>query len=239
MSDVLRSTTFQLAFNGNDGITGVRTFTKTVRDADAAVAKLNEILGENATVTVKNVKSKAELARQAQQVVREFERSAKKTQELTQEYSTLATMVGKTSDEIEQLNAVARLGSSATEAQKKQVLDSVIAYQQLRDGTEGANGSMRNFRGVMQNAGWQIQDTVVQLQMGTSAFMVMSQQGSQFASAFGPTGAVLGAVIEAARLAGAPDSAAFLETLRAHRVDPAVNSNRAQGPQLVEPCAVT
>jgi N-acetylglucosamine kinase-like BadF-type ATPase len=30
---------------------------------------------------------------------------------------------------------------------------------------------------------------------------------------------VLGAVIEAARLAGAPDSTAFLETLRAHRVD--------------------
>lgn len=202
MSDVLRSTTFQLAFNGKDGITGVRTFTSSVRDADAAVAKLNEILGENATVTVKNVKSKAELARQAQQVVKEFERSAKQTEALTRHYTQLAANIDKTSDELEQLNAVARLGSNASEAQKKQVLDSVIAYQQLRDKTDGAGGSMRNFRGVAQNLGWQMQDTVVQLQMGTSAFMVLSQQGSQFASAFGPTGAVIGAVIAVAGVVG-------------------------------------
>jgi len=70
------------------------------------------------------------------------------------------------------------------------------------DGSNGANGSLRDFRGVMQNAGWQIQDTVVQLQMGTSAFMVLSQQGSQFASAFGPTGAVIGAVIAVAGVIG-------------------------------------
>ena len=202
MSDVLRSTTFQLAFNGKDGITGVRTFTSSVRDADAAVAKLNEILGENATVTVKNVKSKAELARQAQQVVKEFERSAKQTEALTRHYTQLAANIDKTSDELEQLNAVARLGANASEAQKKQVLDSVIAYQQLRDKTDGAGGSMHNFRGVAQNLGWQMQDTVVQLQMGTSAFMVLSQQGSQFASAFGPTGAVIGAVIAVAGVVG-------------------------------------
>jgi len=202
MSNVLRSTTFQLEFNGADGITGVRTFTKTVLDADAAVEELSKTLGANATVTIKNVKTKADLVREAQAIVKEFDRTAKQTQAVTREYSTLASMVGKTADEIEQLNAIARLGSGATEAQKKQVLDSVIAYQQLRDGTEGANGSMRNFRGVMQNAGWQLQDTVVQLQMGTSAFMVLSQQGSQFASAFGPTGVVVGAVIAVAGVVG-------------------------------------
>jgi len=96
MTDVLRSTTFQLAFNGADGITGVRTFTKTVRDADAAVAELSKQLGENVTVTVKNVKSKAELTRQAQAILKEFERSTKQTERLTQHYSNLASMVGKT-----------------------------------------------------------------------------------------------------------------------------------------------
>lgn len=200
MSNTLRSTTFQLEFNGNDGITGVRTFTKTVLDADAAVEELSKTLGANATVTVKNVKTKAELVREAQAIVKEFERTAKQTQLVTKQYEHLASTVNKTADEIEQLNAVARLGANASDAQKKQVLDSVIAYQQLRDKTDGASGSMRNFRGIAQNAGWQIQDTVVQLQMGTSAFTVLSQQGSQFASAFGPTGAIVGAVLA---LAGA------------------------------------
>lgn len=202
MSNTLRSTTFQLEFNGNDGITGVRTFTKTVLDADAAVEELSKTLGANATVTIKNVKTKAELVREAQAIVKEFERTAKQTQALTREYEHLASTVNKTADQIEQMNAVARLGANASDAQKKQVLDSVIAYQQLRDKTEGANGSLRGFRGVMQNAGWQIQDTVVQLQMGTSAFMVLSQQGSQFASAFGPTGAIVGAVIAVAGVVG-------------------------------------
>lgn len=202
MSNVLRSTTFQLEFNGADGITGVRTFTKTVLDADAAVEELSKTLGANATATIKNVKTKADLVREAQAIVKEFDRTAKQTQAITREYEHLASTVNKTADEIEQLNAVARLGANASDTQKKQVLDSVIAYQQLRDKTEGANGSLRGFRGVMQNAGWQIQDTVVQLQMGTSAFTVLSQQGSQFASAFGHTGAVVGAVIAVAGVIG-------------------------------------
>lgn len=58
MSNVLRSTTFQLEFNGKDGITGVQTFTRAVRDADATTEQLNKTLGDSATVTVKNVKSK-------------------------------------------------------------------------------------------------------------------------------------------------------------------------------------
>lgn len=202
MSNVLRSTTFQLEFNGNDGITGVRTFTKAVRDADAVTEELTKSLGENATVTYKNVESKQELVRQARAITTEMTRNETRTAKLTEHYKYLATTVGKTADEMEVLNAVQQLGSKATDAQKKQVADSVMQYQQLKGSVNGAQGSMRNFRGVVQNAGWQLQDTVVQLQMGTSAFTVLSQQGSQMASAFGPTGAVVGAVIALAGAAG-------------------------------------
>ena len=56
------------------------------------------------------------------------------------------------------------------------------------------NGSLRIMRGGMGQLGHQIQDVAVQLQMGQNPLMVLTQQGSQVASLFGPTGAVIGAV---------------------------------------------
>lgn len=52
-----------------------------------------------------------------------------------------------------------------------------------------------NFRGQFQQAGYQIQDFIVQVQGGQSALVAFSQQGSQLAGAFGPGGAVVGAFI--------------------------------------------
>ena len=51
------------------------------------------------------------------------------------------------------------------------------------------------FRSQFQQAGYQIQDFIVQVQGGQSALVAFSQQGSQLAGAFGPGGAVVGAVI--------------------------------------------
>lgn len=202
MSNVLRSTTFQLEFNGNDGITGVRTFSKAVRDADAVTEELNKTLGESATITVKNTKTKAELTREARALATQFARNENRVEKLTSHYSHMANMVGKTADEIEVLNAVQQLGATATKEQQEQVAKSVREYQRLRGPIDQVQGSLRNTRGVMQNFGWQMQDTIVQLQMGTSAFTVLSQQGSQMAAAFGPKGAVIGALIALAGVAG-------------------------------------
>lgn len=52
-----------------------------------------------------------------------------------------------------------------------------------------------SFRSQFQQAGYQIQDFVVQVQGGQSALVAFSQQGSQLAGAFGPTGAIVGAII--------------------------------------------
>ena len=52
-----------------------------------------------------------------------------------------------------------------------------------------------NWKNTMQQAGYQVQDFVVQVQGGQSALVAFAQQGSQLAGAFGPGGAVLGAVI--------------------------------------------
>ena len=65
-----------------------------------------------------------------------------------------------------------------------------------------AGSSMGSLRGVAGNLGFQLQDVAVQAQAGASAFVILGQQGSQIASAFGPSGAVIGAVIAVAAAIG-------------------------------------
>lgn len=60
---------------------------------------------------------------------------------------------------------------------------------------EKAAPKMSGFGTKAQQAGYQIQDFVVQVQSGTSVFVAFGQQASQLAGTLGPGGAVLGAVI--------------------------------------------
>lgn len=204
MSDVLRSTTFQLEFKGQDGITGIKQFTRAVSDADKTVEELSATLGDNVEVTYKNVQSKQELTAEARALVSQMERTNARVKEMTSLYQHQASMIGKTAQEQEVLNAVYKLGANATQAQKNQISTLVQQQQALRASTDQTGGSMRNLRGMSQQVGWQLQDVAVQAQAGTSAFVILSQQGSQLAAAFGPTGALVGAAIAVAgALAGA------------------------------------
>ncbi|MDI5568515.1 phage tail protein, partial [Salmonella enterica subsp. enterica serovar Kentucky] len=67
-------------------------------------------------------------------------------------------------------------------------------------------------RSGMQQAGYQIQDFIVQVQGGQSALVAFSQQGSQLAGAFGPGGAVVGAVIALGSVLGGSLSTALGST---------------------------
>lgn len=63
--------------------------------------------------------------------------------------------------------------------------------------------SMRLMRGGFGQIGHQLQDIAVQAQMGTSAFVILGQQGGQIAALFGPGGALFGAFLAiAAGIAG-------------------------------------
>jgi hypothetical protein len=76
--------------------------------------------------------------------------------------------------------------------------------KKTRRESEKLNGSLRMMRGGFGQLGHQVQDVAVQLQMGQNPLMVLTQQGSQVASLFGPTGAIIGAVgAVAGALAGA------------------------------------
>lgn len=71
----------------------------------------------------------------------------------------------------------------------------------LATATDNAGERFRNLRGVVGQAGFQLQDFAVQVQGGTSALTALSQQGSQFLGVFGPAGAVAGAVLTVGILA--------------------------------------
>lgn len=74
--------------------------------------------------------------------------------------------------------------------------------KQMPQAVNRANSSLSSLRGIAQQAGFQLQDVAVQAQAGTAALTIIGQQGSQFASVFGPAGAVVGAIIAVASALG-------------------------------------
>lgn len=90
------------------------------------------------------------------------------------------------------LTAQLRAGDSATDAQKAKIAELTGRLYDMKNGTEAAGKSTGNFKNIMQQGGYQIQDFIVQVQGGQSALVAFSQQGSQLASVFSPVaGAVL------------------------------------------------
>ena len=116
-----------------------------------------------------------------------------------------------------QLDAFSASATNATNATNK--LTPAVSGMD-KAASAAAGGGLAKTRIIAQQAGFQIQDMIVQIQGGTSAFVAFGQQGSQLASAFGPTGAVVGVFIALASVIanvalGARDAAADLKELEA------------------------
>ena len=104
---------------------------------------------------------------------------------------------------------IARVKTEGAETSAKQLDDFATsatradkASDALGKTTSAQAPKLKGFGTGAQQIGFQVQDMVVQLQAGTSAFVALGQQGSQLAGAFGPGGAVLGAVIALASAVG-------------------------------------
>lgn len=97
---------------------------------------------------------------------------------------------------------VARVKTEGAEQSAKQ-LDSFASSAENADtsatkmvsSVDKATPKLKGFGTGAQQIGYQVQDMIVQIQGGTSAFVAIGQQGSQLAGAFGPGGAVIGAII--------------------------------------------
>jgi hypothetical protein len=93
------------------------------------------------------------------------------------------------------LAAQLRAGSKASDEEKQKIGELTGRLYDMKTGVENGAKGTGKWKGSMQQAGYQVQDFIVQVQGGQSALVAFSQQGSQLAGAFGPGGAVIGAVI--------------------------------------------
>ena len=78
--------------------------------------------------------------------------------------------------------------------------------------TTGASRALGSMGPRAANVSYQLQDMVVQAQSGVNAFTILGQQGSQLASAFGPGGAVIGAIVALSSALGGVLFAALSDT---------------------------
>lgn len=184
-----------------------------VRAAAAAEYRANEALKEQkrsaAMVTARATRleslraaAKAKSIREDKLKAESLARETLKTKQSIAAIKDKIHMLSLSSEEQAVLNAKRRLGTNATKAEIIQVERLARAYhnQAMAARASGvatgkAAGPFRNMRGILQNLSWQLQDVVVQTQMGVNSFVVLSQQGSQAAAAFGWIGAAIGAGI--------------------------------------------
>lgn len=93
------------------------------------------------------------------------------------------------------LAAQLRAGSKATDEEKQKIGELTGRLYDMKTGVENGAKGTGSWKTSMQQAGYQVQDFIVQVQGGQSALVAFAQQGSQLAGAFGPGGAVVGAII--------------------------------------------
>ena len=84
--------------------------------------------------------------------------------------------------------------TTSSKKQATQTKKTTNALKQQAVATKKVSTETRSLRFAAGQLGFQVQDIAVQLQSGQNALLVFGQQGSQIASIFGPTGAVVGAI---------------------------------------------
>lgn len=135
---------------------------------------VNEVFDSATRATKKNEKAVQDTLKRMNQYRKELGMS----QQQLQLYKL--AQLGATKEQIKSARRLQRL----TEAKEKDI--SV---------NKRLNGSLRMIRGGFGQVGHQLQDITIQAQMGTDAFIILGQQGSQIASLFGSKGAMYGAVL--------------------------------------------
>jgi len=122
-------------------------------------------------------------------------RNEQQVKRLVAKYKELEATVDMNADEIELYRA--KLAGASDEQLRyiSKTQEFIRAEQNKKTALEQANGGLRLMRGGLGQVGHQLQDIVVQAQMGTNGFLILGQQGSQIASLFGTKGALYGAVL--------------------------------------------
>lgn len=164
---------------------------------EAAAAAARQIASEKAKVAAIDEASRAELE-SASKALAKKEAIESTIQAMRSEIATMA-MSGK-----ERALYSASI-AGATEAQKREIARlyelaeansrAASSSSSMAMAANNASKGIPRVGTVAQQAGYQLQDMIVQIQGGTSAFVAIGQQVPQFLGAFGPIGAITGTII--------------------------------------------
>ena len=125
--------------------------------------------------------------------------------------------------------------ASQATAAAKQLQTLQTAAGKTDTAVQKSTGSFRIAGNGVQMMGYQIQDIAVQLGAGTSPFIVLSQQGSQVASLFGPGGAVIGALLAVSgAIAGPLVSSLMRSTATTDKMSEAIRTLREELNKVTE-----
>ncbi|WP_371320474.1 tail protein (tape measure) [Enterobacter soli] len=166
--------------------------------SDAQKAKIAELAGslfDMRDAQKSASAASAEAAKQLAQQANEANRISGITSDLSQQIAILSEQQTNGARSAAILSAQLRAGASATDADKQKIAQLTGQLYDMKTSVDTGTKSHGNWKSSMQQAGYQVQDFIVQVQGGQSALVAFSQQGSQLAGAFGPGGAVIGAII--------------------------------------------
>ena len=126
MSEQIRTVVYKIRVDttdakkgGRDMMVTMRTMATDSKTTADAMRNLGDKIEKDYNVKVTIAEDKTKSAKTAlREATKEADRATKNYNLLSQEYSHLASRIGKTADEQEVLNAVYRLGANATEKQQ-------------------------------------------------------------------------------------------------------------------------
>jgi hypothetical protein len=195
-----------MASSSKNAASSVEATTSSVTGAEQVIAALNQQLAQMQQAQVSANATGLALQNSVNQVTQAIRALGAQSTETGGSISGIDRMIESLGNQIAILDEQAekgarsaailaaqlRAGDSATDAQKAKIAELTGRLYDMKNGTEAAGKSTGNFKNIMQQGGYQIQDFIVQVQGGQSALVAFSQQGSQLASVFSPVaGAVL------------------------------------------------
>lgn len=195
-----------MASSSKTAASSVEATTSSVTGAEQVIAALNQQLAQMQQAQVSANATGLALQNSVNQVTQAIRALGAQSTETGGSISGIDRMIESLGNQIAILDEQAekgarsaailaaqlRAGDSATDAQKTKIAELTGRLYDMKNGTEAAGKSTGNFKNIMQQGGYQIQDFIVQVQGGQSALVAFSQQGSQLASVFSPVaGAVL------------------------------------------------
>lgn len=195
-----------MASSSKNAASSVEATTSSVTGAEQVIAALNQQLAQMQQAQVSANATGLALQNSVNQVTQAIRALGAQSTETGGSISGIDRMIESLGNQIAILDEQAekgarsaailaaqlRAGDSATDAQKEKIAELTGRLYDMKNGTEAAGKSTGNFKNIMQQGGYQIQDFIVQVQGGQSALVAFSQQGSQLASVFSPVaGAVL------------------------------------------------